>query len=171
MIFFFLPECNARIPCKLKCLKVSHRRKMKEKKITSKVGQRQIRHRIGFLKLFFSMPRPRRDGSTLTFFWLKYFITMTLLGGFLLKYLKLWLFVFWWPLLIKLTLNNILIKMIKSARAVPPSKKTAEIFFKYRLLSYLSRNTNSPFRWFWILTVRVYPMFFLGNWIFQNSWL
>ena len=34
-----------------------------------------------------------------------------------------------------------------------------------------SRNTNSPFRWFWILTVRVYPMFFLGNWIFQNSWL
>ena len=36
---------------------------------------------------------------------------------------------------------------------------------------FSSRNTNSPFRWFWILTVRVYPMFFLGNWIFQNSWL
>ena len=34
-----------------------------------------------------------------------------------------------------------------------------------------SRNINSPFRWFRILTVRVYPMFFHGNWIFQNSWL
>ena len=128
MIFFFLPECNARIPCKLKCLKVSHRRKMKEKKITSKVGQRQIRHRIGFLKLFFSMARPRGDGSTLTFFWLKYFITMTLLGGFLLKYLKLWLFVltktlFWWPLLIIMKLNNTLVKMKKST-----IQKTAEIF-------------------------------------------
>ena len=32
-----------------------------------------------FLKTFFSMPRPRRDGSTLTDFWLKCFITtMTL---------------------------------------------------------------------------------------------
>ena len=93
MVFFFLPECNARIPCKLKCLKVSHRRKMKEKKITSKVGQRQIRHRIGFLKLFFSMPRPRRDGSTLTYFWLKCFITMALQfkEWNFLKYLKLWL--------------------------------------------------------------------------------
>ena len=92
MIFFFLPECNARIPCKLKCLKVSHRRKMKEKKITSKVGQRQIRHRIGFLKLF-SMPHPRRDGSTLTYFWLKCFITMALQfkEWNFLKYLKLWL--------------------------------------------------------------------------------
>ena len=37
--------------------------------------------------------------------------------------------------------------------------------------SELSRNTNNPFRWFWILTVRVYPMFFHGNCIFQNSWL
>jgi hypothetical protein len=27
----------------------------------------------------------------------------------------------------------------------------------------MSRNTNSPFRWFWILTVRVYPMFFMGT--------
>ena len=35
----------------------------------------------------------------------------------------------------------------------------------------ISQNTNSPFRWFWILTVRVYPMFFHGNWNFQNSWL
>ena len=35
----------------------------------------------------------------------------------------------------------------------------------------ISRNTNSPFRWIWILTVRVYPMFFHWNWIFQNSWL
>ena len=26
--------------------------------------------------------------------------------------------------------------------------------------TFHSRNTNSPFRWFWILTVRVYPMFF-----------
>ena len=67
--------------------------KWKRKKITSKVGQRQIRHRIGFLKLFFSMPRPRRDGSTLTYFWLKCFITIALQfkEWNFLKYLKLWL--------------------------------------------------------------------------------
>ena len=44
-------------------------------------------------------------------------------------------------------------------------------FSRNPLLLINSRNTNSPFHWFWILTVRVYPMFFLGNWIFQNSWL
>ena len=46
-----------------------------------------------FLKTFFSMPRPRRDGSTLTYFWLKCFITMALQfkEWNFLKYLKLWL--------------------------------------------------------------------------------
>ena len=38
-------------------------------------------------------------------------------------------------------------------------------------VSFRSRNTNRLFRWFWILTVRVYPMFFHGSCKLQNSWL
>ena len=93
MIFFFLPECNARIPCKLKCLKVSHRRKMKKKKNHVKSWTEANQAQDWFLKTFFSMPRPRRDGSTLTYFWLKCFITMALQfkEWNFLKYLKLWL--------------------------------------------------------------------------------
>jgi hypothetical protein len=99
--------------------------KWKRKKITSKVGQRQIRHRIGFLKLFFQCHVPEETGNTLTDFWLKCFIIMA--------YLKLLLFVltktlFWWPLLIIMTLNNTLVKMKKSTRAVPPYKKQLKYF-------------------------------------------
>ena len=89
--------------------------KWKKKKSRQKLDRGKSGTGLVSWNFFFSMARPRGDGSILTFFWLKYFITMTLLGGFLLKYLKLWLFVFWWPLLIKLTFNNILIKMKKSA--------------------------------------------------------
>ena len=40
------------------------------------------------------------------------------------------------------------------------------LFQSSQLCFYHSQNTNSPFRWFWILTVRVCPMFFHGNWTF-----
>ena len=72
-----------------------------------------------FLKTFFSMPRPRRDGSALTDFALKCFIFMAL--NSLKSRVFLWLLVltktlFRWRLLMKMTLNNILIKMKKSAK-------------------------------------------------------
>ena len=62
-------------------------------------------------------------------------------------------------------------KLLKTERRLLYSRHTPQNNFNCFCKSHISRNTNSPFGWFWILTVRVYPVFFLGNWIFQNSWL